>query len=123
MQCVKHSKPLNTSVGKPKDIAASKGFAQTPPVWAARPRRTEIDAFPQNGRRYVYRFAPRVEMRKRNCVARRTKQALKQPQKHSSFTLDPRIYASGDSFDRVASAYSLRGTQAMERRSIQKVIW
>src|SRR5712691_2710619 len=93
-QFIKQSKPLNTSVLKPKHITAFKGFGQTLPVWSTRPRGTEIDAFAKNGCRYFHRFIPHVEIRKRNCIASFTKQTLKQPYKHSVFTLDPRISAS-----------------------------
>jgi len=91
IQFIEHSKTLNTRVGKPKDIAACKGFGQTLSVWPIRPRSTKIDAFAKNGCGYFHRSVPRVEMRKRNCIASCTKQALKQLHKHSSFTLDPRI--------------------------------
>ncbi len=91
IQFIEHTKTFNTRVGKPKDIAACKGFGQTLPVWSIRPRSTEIDAFAKNGCRYFHRFVPRVEIRERNSSASCTKQALKQLSKHSPFTLDPRI--------------------------------
>ena len=79
LQFLKHSKPSDTSVRKSEHISACEGLGQTPSVWTISPCEPKIDTFPKNPCRYLYGFVPRVEIRKRNCIASCTKQALKQP--------------------------------------------
>src|SRR5260370_7522004 len=83
LEFVMHSKSLNTSVSEPKDISARKRFGQAPPVWSICLCEPKIDEFAKNRCRYVHRFAPRVEIRKRKGIASCTKQPFKQPHRYS----------------------------------------